>query len=503
MAEASEMKHMIMSFRVAELQVLLGFAGKNKSGRKHELQGRALHLLKHGCSTSVQIKIKELYRRRFPRKVHLVHPTAPPPPLSSTNSHSQYTSSSLSSFGLPSSTPSHGVPNLLSSNTAVSHQNGLPIHPDVKLKHLPFFDVVDELIKPTSLVPRGSSKFQETYFVFHLSPLQVSKITGARDVRHSARVEFPVQVQIRFCLAETSCEQDDHFPPSLCVKVNGKMCPLPGFLPQTKSGQEPKRPSRPVSVTALTRLSPTVPNHVYVSWASEYGRGYAIAVRLVKQLSADCLLQRLRSKGIRNADHSRAMIKEKLSQDPDSEIATTSLRVSLTCPLGKMRISISCRSLMCTHIQCFDASLYLQMNEKKPTWICPVCDKKAPFDSLVIDGLFTEILATSPKSDDIQFAQDGSWSVLCHEKEAAVIGSPMDKSKSSFNGNKSSDDRKNRVTMIDLTLDSSDEEDESPVITAKKGEDLPTEEEFEEFLGWLGDRRYRPDYLFNSPEDFL
>ncbi len=26
------------------------------------------------------------------------------------------------------------------------------------------------------------------------------------------------------------------------------------------------------------------------------------------------------------------------------------------------------------------------MNEKKPTWICPVCDKKATYESLIIDG---------------------------------------------------------------------------------------------------------------------
>jgi hypothetical protein len=38
---------------------------------------------------------------------------------------------------------------------------------------------------------------------------------------------FVLQVQMRFCLLETSCEQDDCFPPGICVKVNGKMCPLP------------------------------------------------------------------------------------------------------------------------------------------------------------------------------------------------------------------------------------------------------------------------------------
>ena len=58
---------MVSSFRVSELQVLLGFAGRNKSGRKHDLLMRALHLLKSGCSPAVQIKIRELYRRRYPR----------------------------------------------------------------------------------------------------------------------------------------------------------------------------------------------------------------------------------------------------------------------------------------------------------------------------------------------------------------------------------------------------------------------------------------------------
>jgi hypothetical protein len=52
---------MVLSFRVSELQMLLGFAGRNKSGRKPELQDRALELLQLH-STPVQIKIKDLYK---------------------------------------------------------------------------------------------------------------------------------------------------------------------------------------------------------------------------------------------------------------------------------------------------------------------------------------------------------------------------------------------------------------------------------------------------------
>lgn len=60
--------------------------------------------------------------------------------------------------------------------------------------------------------------------------------------------------------------------------------------------------------------------------------------------------------------------------------------IDVAIQLGKMRLTVPCRAVTCSHLQCFDAALYLQMNEKKPTWICPVCDKKAAYESLIIDG---------------------------------------------------------------------------------------------------------------------
>lgn len=45
-----------------------------------------------------------------------------------------------------------------------------------------------------------------------------------------------------------------------------------GYLPPTKNGAEPKRPSRPISITPLARLSATVPNTIVVNWSSEFGR---------------------------------------------------------------------------------------------------------------------------------------------------------------------------------------------------------------------------------------
>ncbi|XP_067831915.1 E3 SUMO-protein ligase PIAS3-like isoform X2 [Heptranchias perlo] len=480
MADGAELKHMVMSFRVSELQVLLGFSGRNKCGRKHELLTKVLHMLKSGCSPAVQMKIKELYRRRFPRK----NLTAMDLPLlsvqtaaglpSASGSLAQGSSPQLHYSASAASallTPLLSPLSMLTPKREIDLQHlSPPVHPDVKMRRLPFYDIYDELTKPTTLASSNGQRFEEAIVTFALTPQQVQQICSSRDLLLGAKGDYTVQVQLRFCLCETSCPQEDYFPPNLFVKVNGKLCPLPSYLPPTKNGVEPKRPSRPVNITSLVKLTATVPNMITVNWSSEYGRNYSVSVYLVKQLTSATLLQRLRGKGIRNPDHSRALIKEKLTADPDSEIATTSLRVSLICPLGKMRLSIPCRAVTCTHLQCFDAALYLQMNEKKATWVCPVCDKKAPYENLIIDGLFMEILNSCTHCDEILFKEGGSWSPMQPKKVkqepswpsySSTEACPMYKELSS-RGKYFSQSSTN-AEVIDLTLDSSSDEEEPSV----------------------------------------
>ncbi|KAM6187002.1 E3 SUMO-protein ligase PIAS2 isoform 1-T1 [Sarcoramphus papa] len=482
--ECLTLENMVSSFRVSELQVLLGFAGRNKSGRKHDLLMRALHLLKSGCSPAVQIKIRELYRRRYPRTIEgLSDLSAIKPAVFNLDSSSSPVEPDLAVAGihpLPSTSvtpqsPSSPVSSVLLQDTKPHFEMQQPsppippVHPDVQLKSLPFYDVLDVLIKPTSLVQSSIQRFQEKFFIFALTPQQVREICISRDFLPGGRRDYTVQVQLRLCLAETSCPQEDNYPNSLCIKVNGKLFPLPGYAPPPKNGIEQKRPGRPLNITSLVRLSSAVPNQISISWASEIGKNYSMSVYLVRQLTSAMLLQRLKMKGIRNPDHSRALIKEKLTADPDSEIATTSLRVSLMCPLGKMRLTIPCRAVTCTHLQCFDAALYLQMNEKKPTWICPVCDKKAAYESLILDGLFMEILNECSDVDEIKFQEDGSWCPMRPKKEAVKVSSPQcTKIESSSVVSKpcsvtvANEVNKKKVDVIDLTIESSSDEEEDP-----------------------------------------
>jgi hypothetical protein len=79
-----------------------------------------------------------------------------------------------------------------------------------------------------------------------------------------------------------------------------------------------------------------------------------------------------------------------------------------------------CRASTCDHLQCFDANLFLMMNEKKPKWLCPVCNKLALFDNLLIDGYFKEVIAdTKLPTDDheIVLHNDGTWEAMPSPKQ--------------------------------------------------------------------------------------
>jgi len=69
----------------------------------------------------------------------------------------------------------------------------------------------------------------------------------------------------------------------------------------------------------------------------------------------------------------------------DEDIATTIVRVSLLCPLAKFRMQYPAKGRNCTHLQCFDGSAYISLNEKKPMWNCPVCNKCLYYDDLLLD----------------------------------------------------------------------------------------------------------------------
>ena len=146
---------MVKSFRVAELQELLGFANRSKTGRKHQLMGRALEMLKCDPGPKVRAKIRELYGNRYPRRMY----TAPYIP------RQNYSSSGYSSPSQISRNMS-----LISPQTSAqpSSSTSLPVLTDVKLRALPFYDFKDVIVRPHSL---GRKIFISKKTLIYLGPV--------------------------------------------------------------------------------------------------------------------------------------------------------------------------------------------------------------------------------------------------------------------------------------------------------------------------------------------
>jgi len=92
---------------------------------------------------------------------------------------------------------------------------------------------------------------------------------------------------------------------------------------------------------------------------------------------------------------------------------TTSSVMSLKDPISTMRITLPCRSTLCSHNQCFDGSYFLQLQEQAPTWTCPVCNKSISYAILAVDQYVQDILSqTSSSTEQVTIEPDGTWKAV-------------------------------------------------------------------------------------------
>lgn len=294
-------------------------------------------------------------------------------------------------------------------------RNGVAKHPPVKFMKLPFYDTLDEIVLGTSLIPgeqliRYPNEIMlKSELSFCLNDLDVHDIIQSSHEVNGV-LESKVRIQMRFCIDDTLYEQKDCLPPGLQIYINDDRVDISQNVNESYGFRFER--SWPLDITSYVKLSAGTENKVKIirSYISVLDN-YVVGVDLVKKLTSDDLMSRLLAKGASNPALTQRLIKENFNDD--IEIATTTLRVSLVCPLGKIRINTPCVSIHCTHLQCFDALTFLKMNERKPSWSCPVCNKATKFDDLIIDGYFRNILSSDKlDGNEISLYQDGSWENL-------------------------------------------------------------------------------------------
>lgn len=61
---------------------------------------------------------------------------------------------------------------------------------------LPFYDVLAELMKPSTMMPMQAGRMQEGTYIFHLTPQQASEIASGKDiVGPGNKLDYVIQVK--------------------------------------------------------------------------------------------------------------------------------------------------------------------------------------------------------------------------------------------------------------------------------------------------------------------
>ncbi|EXK78851.1 hypothetical protein FOQG_16495 [Fusarium oxysporum f. sp. raphani 54005] len=311
-----------------------------------------------------------------------------------------------------------------------------------------------------------------------ISDIQVCDVTSRRHtISYAIRLED--SSSLRNCVDNPSYRvlivcaggcvglQDVAFPQGSQLKINGQAFPADFLGLKNKPGSV-----RPIDITDVLCLRPNYTNDVEFTYGPTK-RVFYFRILVRKKVPVKDLVKEIQERSPIDSAK-QGLINAKI-QDPD--VIATSQVLSLRCPLSQMRLGLPCRGQSCTHLQCFDATSYLQLQEQGPQWECPICRKATPFEKLAVDlpndewhlnssnrgsmerTNLTYCNDTDPVTSDIKPISHGR---VTKPKAATPTNSMASDGESSPGLRSASNNGKSRKgPVVDLTL--SDDEDACPL----------------------------------------
>ncbi|KAG5518037.1 hypothetical protein PMAC_003223 [Pneumocystis sp. 'macacae'] len=338
----------------------------------------------------------------------------------------------------------------------------------INFKPSPFYNILENINSPI-ICPRkyisAASMLRDTITTsVQLSIKAVEKLTSDECYR-----------VYLFCTATDSAAFGlalIEFPVHIDFKVNGKHLNANTRGLKKKPGTAP-----PVDITSLLFLDSKSINKIEMIYSNTEKR-YSFGIYLVQKYTVNDLIERIKVGKYLSKDS----LLDKLKKDSeDGDIITTASDISLKDPVSYTRIELPCRSLYCNHLQCFDAYSFLVLNEQTPTWQCPICNKLIQkLEDLAIDNYTLEILnSVSPFVESVTIDPSGTWSTTKSDinnessnfdeysntplKNSTLFSDKFTHELSFGQGHSissslsKSSQKRSAPTIIDLTLDSDDE----------------------------------------------
>ncbi|KAE8450116.1 hypothetical protein EG329_006897 [Mollisiaceae sp. DMI_Dod_QoI] len=377
-----------------QLQQICAYEGLSKIGVKAELQNRIIERIR---MYSVNNNVQGFDRMRQ----LLANPNSIPPAGYARGAMASGSSSAAQS-------PAPGLPNPYPNGSAIGGYNmaggtiGYRPHgnPRIEFKSSPYYEIKEQLGAPVVC----------EVMQHHRHTVKATLKVNDHPILGRVPSDPTLRVMV-FCSLEGQGKQDISFPHQSEIKVNG------GEIKANLRGLKNKPGStRPVDITKDLRLNiPAYGNLVEMTYALT-SKKYYLMVYVLKAVPVTDLVKQLEG-GKRITE--KSVVDEMVNKARDADIVTTASVLSLKCPLSTLRIDLPCRSIACRHNQCFDATSYLQLQEQGPTWLCPICNNPAPFDSLAVDEYVKNILKNTSRSvDQVTIQPDGKWELHTRKEPA-------------------------------------------------------------------------------------
>ncbi|KAH6969096.1 PINIT domain-containing protein [Fusarium avenaceum] len=384
-SEAGALVRQVNRLLNRQLSSVCQINGVKSTGIKAELQGRIHNLIQGAVNANDLVRLRQIHQsvqNTISNSQSGSSPSRSSLPLS--HGHGPSTSFGLPSMSFPST---HGsLSNGQRSSTGFVGSQSLVI----SFKPSPFYQIEAQAGDVKACDVMQSHRNTVTY------PIRLEDHPALQKCVNDTSYRVMV-----FCAGDCLGTQEIAFPHQSELKVNG------GEIKANLRGLKNKPGStRPVDITKALRLRPKYTNNVDFTYALTSKKFYLV-VNICKTTSVEDLVDRI-ANGKRISIESVKQELNAKAQDPD--VVATSQVLSLKCPLSYMRLSLPCRGLSCTHLQCFDATSYLQLQEQGPQWQCPICYKSATFEQLAVDAYVKDILTRTSKSQEtVTIEPNGEW----------------------------------------------------------------------------------------------
>ncbi|SSD62168.1 uncharacterized protein SCODWIG_03930 [Saccharomycodes ludwigii] len=400
--------------RVPELKVVAKAIGLTVSGRKADIQDRIRSFLGNSLKTNPMDSLRPKVVKLMVLKAR--QGVASLPSYARLYTEIQYGRDPNRIIQLPAAVSrpsSSNVPVAASPTTSDSYlpageQVSRVFNPlQMSFKQSPFFKLKRLLNVTPKLAPKNyhSRSVCSINFTLNQEELQLLR---QPDGKASEKYRLYLFSGV-LGLNKTDCDIQFPFPVEIRVNTNLIKDNLRGI--KNNPGTV-----KPADLSAFLNLSTSNNNVLNIIYACT-SVDYVFYMYIVELANSEDMVKAVEKhpKIVKNAT---LQLMNKMLKEDDDDLITTSMILSLQCPISYCKMKYPARSIYCKHLQCFDALWFIESQRQVPSWQCPVCQLKISMKDLAICEFMSDIIQnTNDNVEQVEIELDGTWKVIKEEKD--------------------------------------------------------------------------------------